>query len=69
MAQPLIVPLPPNIVLWSDCQIRVTAVNPTTGATVAGVNVSNLSLEVDVTKGRESDLAYGPFLLVTGPGG
>lgn len=66
MAQPLIVPLPPGLDLWGGCTIRVTALDPDTGATVAGVRVSNISLDVANTRG---DLEFGPFVLVTGPEG
>ncbi len=45
MAQPLTVALPPNLDLWPGCIIRVTAVDPTTGAGVAGVNVAKISIE------------------------
>ena len=67
MAQPLTVPLPPDLRLWAGCIIRVTAVDPTTGAGVAGVNVAKISFEGESE--HPSDLAYGPFMLVTGPGG
>jgi hypothetical protein len=67
MAQPLIVPLPPGLDLGGGTEIRVTALDPTTGNTVAGVNVSNVTLEVDEIGG--ASLEYGPFMLVTGPGG
>lgn len=66
MAQPLIVTLPQTLDLWGGCIIRVTAVNPTTGATVSGIRVSNISIEGDQLAG---ELAYGPFMLVTGPHG
>lgn len=67
MAQPLIVTLPPNLDLWPGCIIRVTAVDPSTGLTVAGVRASNISIEgVSDTEGA---LEYGPFMLVTGPEG
>jgi hypothetical protein len=69
MSQPLIVTLPPNLQLWEGCVIRVTALNPTTGAVVSGVNVKNITIEADQLEGSESDLAVGPFMLVTGPGG
>jgi hypothetical protein len=55
MAQPLIVTLPPNLDLWGGCIIRVTAVNPTTGLTVSGVRVSNISIEADQTAGPALD--------------
>jgi hypothetical protein len=67
MAQPLIVSLPPGLDLGGGCQIRVTALDPTTGNVVSGVKVSNVTLQVDLLRG--GDLAYGPFVLVTGPGG
>jgi len=67
MAQPLIVTLPPGLDLWPGCIIRVTAVDPSTGNTVAGVRVSNISIEG--TSDSPDELAYGPFMLVTGPGG
>ena len=69
MSQPLTVALPPGLALWGDCEIRVTALNPTTGNEVAGVQVSNVTLEVDQTVGSEADLKFGPFMLVTGPSG
>lgn len=65
MAQPLVIALPPNLDLWGGCIIRVTAVNPTTGAGVAGVDVGNISFEG--TSEDPGALAYGPFQLVTGP--
>lgn len=60
MAQPLIVPLPPNLELWGGCTIRVTALDPTTGATVAGVRVSNIALEVEDS--GHVPLDSGPFV-------
>ncbi len=66
MSQPLIVPLPPGLELWGDCVIRVTALDPTTGSVVSGVQASNVTLEVDHLEG---ELASGPFMLVTGPSG
>jgi hypothetical protein len=67
MAQPLTVALPPGLDLWGSCVIRVTALDPTDGSVVTGVQVQNITLEVDQTGG--GDLAYGPFVLVPGPGG
>jgi hypothetical protein len=67
MSQPLVVALPPNLDLWGGCIVRVTAVDPTTGSGVAGVSVSNISIEG--TSEDPGELAYGPFMLVTGPSG
>ena len=51
MSQPLTVALPPGLDLWGDCEIQVTALNATTGAVVTGVQVSNVTLEVDQVAG------------------
>jgi hypothetical protein len=48
VAQPLIVAMPSDLVLSGGYKIAVTAVNPTTGATVAGVQVQNVAFEVDI---------------------
>jgi hypothetical protein len=70
MAQPFIQPLPPDLSLYAGCVIRVTAIDPTTGNTVAGVVLNNVSLFVTNLVGGSNDaLAVGPFKLVTGPEG
>ena len=69
MARPQELPLPPNLDLDDTFQIRVTALDPATGNTVAGVNVGTVTLIVDNIGG--GDLAsgtFGPFMLVPGPG-
>jgi len=63
MSQPLIVPLPPGLDLEAGCTIRVTAVDPTTGAGVAGVTVKNMMIEADQLKGTKEDL-IPPVLLL-----
>jgi hypothetical protein len=55
VAQPLIVTLPPGLDLWPGCIIRVTAVDPATGATVTGVKVGNISIEGDQLAGPPLD--------------
>jgi hypothetical protein len=69
VAQPLIVALPPGLSLGGGCTITVTALDPSTGNVVAGVNVSNVTIEVDQTMGSEGDLESGAFMLVPGPRG
>lgn len=69
MPQPLTVALPPNLELWGACVVRVTALDATTGDSVAGVTVSDVTLQVDQTAGDDSDLSFGPFLLVDAPPG
>lgn len=69
MAQPLTIALPEDFDLDDTYQIRVTALNPNTGAVVAGVNVGSVTLMVDNLVG--GDLASGsfaPFMFVPGPG-
>lgn len=47
MAAPQIVPLPPFFQMSDGMEVVVTAIDPTTGATVSGVVVSNVSIDVD----------------------
>ena len=68
MAQPLTLPLPPDLILWDGCKVRVTALDPTTGNTVAGVNVSTVALEVELLSGSDDALNFGPFMFVPGSG-
>ena len=68
MAQPLEIPLPPNFDLDDTYQIRVTAIDPTTGAVVSGVNVGAVTLMVDnLSGGSLASGTFGPFMLVPGP--
>ena len=69
MTQPLTVALPPGLSLGGGCTVTVTALDPATGNVVTGVNVSNVTLEVEQTAGSEADLVVGPFMLVVGPEG
>lgn len=55
MAAPLLAPMPEMLVVQSGYTVRVTAVDPTTGALVAGVNVG---MEV-ITGTSFSDLPGG----------
>ena len=59
MAQPLNIALPPNLVLWDGCIIRVTAIDATTGALVTGVDVADVSFEVSTDS--TADLTSGNF--------
>lgn len=44
MAQPLIVPLPPSLVIAENYAIRLIAIDQTTGNTVTGVKVSAVAV-------------------------
>lgn len=69
MAQPLTVALPPGLELWGGCTIGVAAIDATTGDPVSGVDVANVTIEVEITQGSATDLESGPFMLVAGPRG
>ena len=53
MAQRLIAPLAPGIVLQPGYIVKLVALNPATGAAVNGVVVSNVSMQVDVFEDGE----------------
>jgi hypothetical protein len=61
------VALPPGLILKGGYTISVQAIDPTTGNFVGGLQVRDFALEV--ASENPSELAYGPFMLVTGPGG
>lgn len=62
-------PLPADLDLADGWTIRVTAIDPVTGAIVSGVTVSNFAMEVvDVNGVGAPGLAVGDFELVPGPG-
>lgn len=68
MARKIKSSMQPDPDLWGGCIIRVTAVDPTTGAVVSGVNVSNVTLQVVQLAGAEAALTPAGWQLVPGPG-
>jgi hypothetical protein len=69
VAQPLTASLPPDLALYAGCSVRVIALDPTTGATVTGVRLANVSLYIqNVGEGALQDFAEGEWSLVPGPG-
>ena len=69
MAKPLSIALPPDHLLAGEYTVRVTAISPTTGAVVSGVNVQNVTMQVEDVGGLgAAALQSGPFMLVPGPG-
>lgn len=68
MAQPLIAPLPQELDLDSGYVIRITALDPSSGAVVAGVQVSSVIIMArNLSGSTPADLAVGEWVLVPGP--
>ena len=68
MSAPLELPLPAGLDLDESYIVRVTALDPITGAVVSGVNVGTVVLIVDnVAGGSLTSGTFGPFMLVPGP--
>lgn len=66
MSLPVKTGFPPEITLTPGYTVRFTATDPTTGALVSGVKVSQVSLFGD-TAGLTLEELLGPFMLVPGP--
>jgi hypothetical protein len=65
MAQKLTAALPPDFDLPANFIVQLAAVNPTTGANVAGVNVSNVAImAAPITPDTEES---GPLFVPTTP--
>lgn len=65
MAAPMVAPIPPELELAGRWRIRFTALNPTTGAVVAGVTVSEATIQVaDLSTGPVSRLETADWQLV-----
>ncbi len=66
MPQPLTAPMPAGLDIVSGFQIQVTALDPTTGAQVAGVTVSNIVIEAEaVGVGTVASGDFVPLPLLT----
>lgn len=72
MAQKLIGGIPGDFDLPANFIIQVTAVDPSSGATVSGVKASNVVIvAAPITPDTTDDSGFkavGPFLYVPGPG-
>ena len=71
MAQKLTAGFPPDLDLPANFIVQLSAVNPSTGALVSGVNVSNVAIMATPVTPGTSDSGFepvGPYLLVPGPG-
>lgn len=61
-AAPMKASLPPGIELVGGYVVRVTALNPTTGATDTSVVVSDISMQVDVADVDSDAEGVEPFV-------
>lgn len=69
MAEAFSAAMPANLDLGGNYTLRLTAIDPVTGNIVSGITVSNLAIYVsDVGSDQVTDLGFGDFLLVPGPG-
>lgn len=69
MAKAVKAAMPPDVDIGPGWTVEFAAIDPTTGADVAGVVVSAAMIEAkDLTGQGGAGLASGPFMLVPGPG-
>lgn len=69
MAVPVDAPLAPELDLPDGYQVVFAALNPTTGAAVASVVVTEVSIFGTILGSAATEqLVLGPFMLVPGPG-
>lgn len=69
MPAPVTATMPPALELGAGYTLRVNAVDPSTGAQVTGVTLTSVTLTVsNIGGGAATDLEFGPFRLVPGPG-
>ena len=68
MALPLTAPMPPDLDLVGGYSVEIAAIDPTTGAPVANVVMSEWSIYASSVGVGEPEYVVGPFMLVPGPG-
>lgn len=71
MSQPLEASFPNNLDLPDGYKVVWAAIDPTSGADVAGVKVLNVSIFgtiLGLGAGDGGNFAVGPYMLVPGPG-
>ena len=65
MAKPIIVPMTPGLTASGNYIVRLTALDPTTGAVVSGVNITGGAiLAIDLSPSPVANLSSGPFTLI-----
>jgi hypothetical protein len=69
VAAPVKTAMPPAVIIGATYTLRIAALDAATGSDVAGVKCSNIMIEIENLGGGGADeLAFGPFMLVPGPG-
>jgi hypothetical protein len=68
MAQKIDVALPDEIVIGDGWIVEWDAVDPTTGASVSGVVISDANVTADDVSAAGGAIDFGEFMLVPGPG-
>lgn len=76
MAAPATAAMPSQMDLSGGYTVRLTAVDPTTGNVISSITIASMVMLIGVPAGAAGSsgsggldqLAYGPFLLVPGPG-
>jgi hypothetical protein len=69
VAKPLTVPFPPDLIITDGWLVTIAAVDPTSGADVSGVTITEALIQVEVIEGAGgAALNSGPFMFVPGPG-
>ena len=70
MAQPITAAIPGDVDIGSAYTLQIAAQNPTTGATVAGVNISGFVIEATAEgSGTLASGLFAPVLIRQQPGG
>ena len=67
MAQPIDIDMPQDLDIGPNYTVRLTAISPTTGALVSGVNVGTTVLTVSLVQGTTGGLETGQWFLLPGP--
>ena len=70
MAKPTQSPFPQDLIIGPNWQVVFDAIDPVTGASVAGVTVTAANVTAtNAESGKQEVLTPGPFMLVPGPNG
>lgn len=68
MAQPIDIDMPQDLDVGPTYTVRVTAIDPNSGALVSGVNVGTVVITAALVQGTAGGLETGQWFLLPGPG-